>query len=65
MLIVKWLGFAIGIAAIAGTLASFIHTLILRRSPGDGLAAKSQGRYSEQISRSRAGLPGTPAVIIS
>ena len=40
MLIVKWLGFAIGIAAIAGTLASVIHTLILPRSPGNGLAAK-------------------------
>ena len=37
---VQWLGFAVGIAAVAGTLASVVHSLVLPRSAGRGLSRR-------------------------
>jgi hypothetical protein len=40
MVILRWVGFAIGVAVVAGTVASVVHTLVLPRNPGRGLSAK-------------------------
>jgi hypothetical protein len=40
MMILRWVGFAGGVAIIAGTLANVVYTLVLPRNPGRGLSAR-------------------------
>jgi len=40
MMILQWVFFVAGVALVAGTVASVVHTLVLARNPGRGVSAR-------------------------